>query len=61
MLTLARDMLYNRAAKPRGMFRPEWVEELLPELGRHLPPGANMCAQLAVLDLRAAGERRALN
>jgi hypothetical protein len=43
------------------MFRPEWVEELLPELGRHLPPGANMCAQLAVLDLRAAGERRALN
>jgi hypothetical protein len=33
------------------MFRPECVDELLPELGRHLPPGANMCAQLAVLEL----------
>jgi asparagine synthase (glutamine-hydrolysing) len=51
MLTLARDLLYNRAAKARGMFRPECVEELLPELGRHLQPGANTCAQLAVLEL----------
>jgi len=52
LLDQVRDALYSPVAKERGLFRPEYVEELLKEPNAHRTPvGYNKLWQLGLLEL----------
>ena len=52
VLDLVRDALASRAAADRGLFRPEYVRELLDDPNGELTPlGGNKLWQLGLLEL----------
>jgi asparagine synthase (glutamine-hydrolysing) len=51
-LRLVRDALTGRAARERGLFRPDYVDTLLADPERHLTPlGGSKLWQLGLLEL----------